>query len=477
MRTPDLKERTSRLFGPREWIAVVAGAVISFGLLIVSTFLGFEAFVDVAVLSAAVLLGMLARSHRTAAAAFWLTLVLLFPPWINPYVGDYRIAPAAVFSFVVVLACLRRESWRLGAMDLWVGALAVALVVSLALGTPLFFVAQGLGEWVLCFLAARALGFTNDVKLASVFAFCGAALAVLAVIQAVTGFDASAFAPGLSPAPDGESWKVLQYRAGLLRAELLAGSTIALGGILALCLPFALNLDASRRRFICTVLIIAGIVVTQSRAAILCAGLILAWSFFTSPMVSLTVRRWTLRIVGLGLVVASPLVVYFFFLGGNNPYSEVTQGSIYRIDLLGLITKAHLLGLGSGYSPTGRSATTWSGDQSIDNSFLYIALYAGLIAAVAYFGPWFVAFGRFLTAKPTPSLVAVVAQIAFLLTIAPITQHQSIYWFVVGIAAGTALEKRVTWPELGWAVRARLRSWRDERRSNPARPTREPNRA
>lgn len=421
---------------------------LSLTILVVASALILAAFAFGPMGAVAVLVGLVlialalaSRYKPSMAMAAWLVALLAVPPWIYVNVAGYRVAPAAVLSLVVVLGSLRPGMRMRGWADWSVLALAALLLISPQFGSPFFLVVQGLGEWILCYAAGRLLLPRVD-SVIKVMAAVGAVFGALAILQYWTQYNVADWIGQIPGATSGSQWMSLQFRGGNVRAEATLGHSISLGGVLALCLPFATRLDRIPARLALSTLIVGGVLATQSRAALLAVALYIGISVLTSATLPL-VARVSLAIPALiTLIALLPQLIEGFVFGGGDTSSEVNQGTVYRVDILSTAGNVNLIGVASNASVASDGTFVWGRIASVDNGLLYIALYLGALAALAYVTPMIAvakeAFGR----NANPFALAILIQIPLFLTVAPITQYQSVYWFVLGLAMAQIYHRR-----------------------------------
>ena len=415
-------------------LAIVAGAV---GIIVIAPFAGNR--VSTLLIVGVITLGIIAASSRSLpfAAMSWLLVTFLFPPWIYLMVGGTRLAPAAIISLIVIVARIGKTRLRVNIVDL----LAVALVLVGLLGsvfssTPPHVLSQVVLEWGLPYLAARVL--SSDTNLISRLPTMGLVLGLLAVAQSATRIDLSTFPP-FSFSVGATNWMGLQGRAGLVRAELTTGQSIALGGILVLLLPFALRAESKALRVLGSIAIMAGILATISRAALV-SGIIAIFLCLWFSAISKATKSILLVITMTAAVSAAT----FFgdFLERSSGTNELNDSTSYRGGLLGLLRYVQPLGLASSGVPSGGGATfLWDGYYSIDNGVLYIALYVGGIASILFVLVTVVFALRLVRGNVDSASIAIVAQLPLLFSVAPITQYQNFLWFFIGLAASWSFNK------------------------------------
>jgi len=432
--------------------AWIIGTVMT---LLGATYVGANAVILVAGAAAfGILVSITSRSSFTAAV-FWVTAVLIIPPWIYLQFAGLRLAPAAVIALAIIVGRFRKTSLQINVVDRLMIAMAVAAVISAALAsTPLHILSQIVLEWGLCYAAARLI--SADDAFGDYLARLGAVTGALAIAQAVTRVDVSDL-PVFSFSVGATNWMGLQSRAGIARAELTTGQSIALGGILAMFLAFALTSRSVRFKILFVVLISGGLFATVSRGALLSALLVVFLCVLTLRITKAS--RFTL----LGVTALAGLATATFFgdFLEQNATAELSDGTGYRQGLLSTFQYVRPFGLAENAVPSGVGTTfTWDGYFSIDNGILYIALYAGAAVAACVIGSLIVLLWWSTRRGLNGYAIAVLGQIPLLLTVAPITQYQDFLFLFLGLASST-LGSRAAPPPLAESRETGFRASRE----------------
>jgi hypothetical protein len=375
---------------------------------------------------------LLVRVNTRAAFVTWIIAMAAVPPWLEVPVDHYTLTVPVVMSAIVVLSRIDMPWDRFSWTDLAVGCLVVLLVLAdLRHTLPGFVEDQGLTQWALCYLAARRLYTLSADAIAGCLSVVGSILGGLAVLQTFIDFDMAKFAPFnfVTNLGQYQSWAPLQYRGGFLRAELTFGHSIALGGSLALCLPFALTTGTTRTRWLRTLLILGGTFATFSRGALIADGLVLLVGLLGSRATP------TVRAVGTLLLTAIVVPLASLFASAISSATDTGTSTAYRVHLLSVFGYARPLGIAiQGFRFVPGQNFDFYGFQSIDSTILYVALYAGWLPTLLYVAPVVILAARGLRYEWRPLDTAVLSQIPLILTVAPLTQYQSFYWLVVGLA-------------------------------------------
>ena len=114
--------------------------------------------------------------------------------------------------------------------------------------------------------------------------------------------------------------------------------------------------------------------------------------------------------------------------------TEAANSSDYRGQLLGLVGAMTWIGTSNASVVTAGGDSLYAGFNSVDSAVLLLGLTYGIVAlicALVLFGAGVLAM---LRRRGGPAVIAVVAQVPVLLTVALITQYAALFWFVVGLA-------------------------------------------
>ncbi|MBY6683243.1 hypothetical protein HQ312_19470 [Rhodococcus sp. BP-316] len=416
-----MAERGYRFLGYTAFFAFVVGLA----------FVGTD--INIVVIGSA-LLYLLMQSLRKSPnglLVFWLVGVAAFPPWIPFYAVGYRLPAAALISVACIAAAGRNKT-----KFVWVDGAVIALVLSTAVGTmffqtPLHIATQALLEWGLCYAAGRILFCKSDLP-----AICnrvGGVLGLLACLQFLLQFNVASFFP-FSVNASGSQWSVLQERGGSIRSELAFGHSISLGAVLVILLAFGLK-NRARYSYMLSALTILGVLTTFSRSAIAATVITVILTILRSKAAS-TGKSIAIVLCGfIAYVVASRFVAV---VNGAENSVELTDSTDYREGLLSLFSIVDLVGLAPGGLPSSLGVTyTWDNFYSIDNGFLFVGLYSGAIAMALYAAiPLSVVLSKKLKNWDSFSTF-IIAQIPFLVTVAPITQYQNYYWLFLGMGVSS----------------------------------------
>lgn len=408
--------------------------------------------VDATAVAAAVLVFVgLRRAPRVAFAA-WLAVLCLVPVWVGIQVKVFVQPQVAVGLVVLVTLFPLRRSLpvRLTAPDLVVLAFVVSALTPTLLGTgTLTSTFDLLTQWSGAYALGRLVlhRVTADwVYRAVAVAF--SVVAGLALVEALTGWNPFVHIPGTGDLYN--TWSTIQLRGGLPRVEGAFGHSIALGGSLAMAIPFAL---AAPIRTVVKVpmalCILLACVPTFSRIGLGTAALSLLLMLLSARTGLSRRLRWGLA-AGLCSVAAAvtPLVTEVFAAAGQ----EATGSAAYRGDLLSLIGAMNPLGLSDTFyrSPTGE--VDFGSFQSIDSALVLIGLTYGAIPLACVLVGLVMAVVAVLRRRATPPTIALVAQLPAFATVALITQYAAWVWFVAGLAVATQSLRRTDGPQIAEPV-------------------------
>ena len=232
---------------------------------------------------------------------------------------------------------------RLGKADMAMLLMLVLCLATVVLGGAsrpalLDVVLQWLPPMAMGRLLAQRLGLNWLMKAIGVVFAIAAALAVLEFATGINIFVLLSRGNSLYG-----TWGGLQARGGIVRAEGAFGHSIALGASLAAAMPLVLATDmAARAKSVIVLLLMAGTIVSFSRAGMICAvvGLVLTIVF---QRTGLSARLRVVFTVVLCVVafLALPYVSAVFEAAGQ----EAAGSAAYRGNLLSLIPDMAPLGI------------------------------------------------------------------------------------------------------------------------------------
>lgn len=299
------------------------------------------------------------------------------------------------------------------------------------LGTPRSAVIVLLVQWCTAYLVGRELGLICGVQFTTdLLAVTGFAVALWAIAEYFLDLHVYENTGQISRALG--FWAEIQVRGGVARSEAAFGHAIALGGFLALTIPFAMASSWKTLRIPMIFTIALGAIVTLSRGPIISVlvTVLLSIAFVSGKSVSST-KRWATVLTAGFAMVAGPILLSRF----NVASSELDSSTAYRENLwTELPSDVSILGQASNMVTDRLGRSTYSGMVSIDSTPLLIGLDFGwMIILPMVVGVCFLIV-RVLLRQGTSADIALIGQIPTLLTVALITQYGAAIWFMVGLA-------------------------------------------
>ena len=384
----------------------------------------------VAALSVAGLLVWFLRVRPHLALVLFLVSVCFVPVWLGVTIRTY-VPPASVGGLLVLASTVHLSGSPplLGDVPvLFLGALALAAPVLGLSGTNPFISAAVV--WGVAYAAGRQLaGRVGAPWLCSALAAVFVVVALLALVEFLTGFNPFVLLKGNAALYRG--WSPIQLRGGRPRAEGAFGHSLALGGGLAIAVPFVLSAPwRVGARLSALAVLLAAISTTFSRTAILSALLGVVLTLVCLDTMALAARVRTAAVIGLLAGCLAPFVVATFSAAG----AEASNSAGYRNSLLSLAGQITVLGPTAAQQQSAQGVTRFGPFRSIDNALLLAGLtYGGLFLAVLLV-LLLIAVVAVLRRRATAPTVALVAQLPAFGTVALITQYASLVWFVAGLA-------------------------------------------
>jgi hypothetical protein len=399
----------------------------------------FSVIAPVVLLGPVVALAIFPKNPRLGFLV-WLLSVAAVPCWIGAGAGGIFIPATLIASLVAITCLLTGVKWTPSKADLCV----VALLVFAALGT-FFGSSTGTSSmsafssiftlWIPGYLVGRFV--CEKAGISFVQAAVGVtfgAVGLMALIEKLLSWHPFARQVGMNSLA--EIWAPIQTRGGEDRSEWVFGHSIALGGSLAVSIPFLLSSSLkTRNKLLLLALILGGVAMTLSRGAMLAAGLTLVLSLITAK--NLQAGQRFLLFVAAAVLACFTLIS--FAAVSDEAGTEVTHSSSYRVSLfIRLIGSLAPFGRASSYMADATGSGQYGIYGSIDNAFMAIGLGFGWVPMLIVAVP-FVAMGiRFLRGRASFAEVALIGQLPVITTVAMITQYQVMVWMVAGIAATLA---------------------------------------
>ena len=371
-----------------------------------------------------------AARRPAAGAAIVFGVLALVGVWVCLPVNPY-VPPVVLVGALVCLGLAPRFSWRMTGGDVLVHT-AFALVGVAALGGASS--TQVLGELILGAYPAYMIGRMlveriGLVRAAEIMTCVWAVAALLGLVEAVTGFNPFTAVP--FPGHLYQVWAVSQERAGMARVEGAFGHSIAYATSMAAGIPFAaVTRWPSWLRCSAMVLLLGSTLPSLSRTGMVCALLALVLSL-TLLRTDIGPRWRVGTLAGLGAAGAvglSRLLEVFARAGREQSGSAEYRGTI-------LVLVSRLRFLGASPAAVNRGGTTkWAGFNSIDNEVLLAALRFGWAPVALFLVGLAVVVGRVLVRRGNAAQVALTALTPAYVTVAFITQLDSVVWIILGMA-------------------------------------------
>ena len=361
----------------------------------------------------------------------WLLSLTMIPIWI----GVDFVATIPVQCIVGVVAILvvaiSGAPFSLTKFDVYfLVFLAVSLAAMLLENSIWAEWAKLLIRWGISLLAARVLVPVAGIRfvtnaIAIVFGLVGgmALLELLLVWHPFTGWSGTV---------EYAQWSGIQTRGGRDRSEWAFGHSIALGGSLAMSIPFIFSSSyKTMLKLVLLVLVAGGILASASRGAVLAAGL--TGALFVLHLMKTYAAR-TLAIALTSLFALSSVSIAAALLEGWALSTDEMQSSLnYRFSMYETyLQEVQLFGPSPAIGLTG----------STDSAVLVIGLKFGWIVALIALVPILISAIRILIGSASIAEIALVGQLPLLGSVALITQYELIFFFIAGIAAQSAIADR-----------------------------------
>lgn len=387
-------------------------------------------------LIAAVGAGLWLASRPRAAFAVWLAVLCAVPVWaIEPNI--VVAMPPATLAFLVIIPALLRTRVSMRAADWWLlGFLGACAVAAVVFDAPQYAMAGLVAQSGTAYLVGRRLAPACGEQWAyRAVAIACAAVAAWACLEFVTGLHVFEDFVGSGSQ---SFWREIQVRGGSARSEAAFGHAIALGGFVAIGVPFALAAGfRTGTQLLLIGLLSAGLLVSLSRGPILggLLALVLALLFLPASQMA---RNTRLVLFGVGLFavfVVAPRLLDFFAAAGE----DTAASADYRARLITHWSDDLRLFGQADYVTVGVDGVArYRGFASIDNGWLHLGLQFGWVPLVVLVLASAAVVWRVLVRHAGPAEVALLGQVLILATVAQITQHGTAVWLVAGLAVAFA---------------------------------------
>jgi len=423
------------------WIAFVTVIAIAIGVGSVAAPL----LVSVAA-GGCVLVAVLWGRPRVALTA-WILSIAMLPCWVGVSLAVYVLTIHAFIAFIAIIVTIGKWWYKPTKWDVYFGMfLLVSLVAVLFCGSSRGAWAAFVFEWGVSFLVARVLisgaGTTFAINTAAViFSLVGG----LALLELLLTWHPFAAWPKMNNLEYLVWGNFIQTRDGSDRSFWAFGHPIALGGALALSIPFVWRSTYARTaRAVMLAVVFSGILASASRGALITG-------IFTLTLCGISAVR-TSAARAASLVLASSIAVFIqpflrTFAAGetteerisSNYRSQIYAMYTHEIPLFGKSALVTSPGVVSGAAPPDPGHIARS---SIDSALLGLGLDFGWIVVAMLIIPLIVSALRIITGRASIAELSVVGQVPLLAFVAFITQWQSFIFFVVGFAVQMAIEEK-----------------------------------
>jgi hypothetical protein len=220
-----------------------------------------------------------------------------------------------------------------------------------------------------------------------------------------------------------------QSRGGMLRAEVTWGHSIALSGILAAALYLWLT-SRSRFRYPAAVICGATVLLSGSRSGLLCVGIavglaILQWSYGSAT------RQLVLPALFAAVGVSAYAIYSMQDVQTQNDYSG--SSTVRERLISAALNGSNLWGPADQYRISDAGVRFMSFEY-LDNSLIQTLLGAGWVSAVCLAVLYIAITMKNVGNLRNPMWAILVLQLPGLLSSGFFTQHQMMFWFLVGAA-------------------------------------------
>lgn len=384
---------------------------------------------------------LILRRYQKLALVAWLAVIAFVPVWVGVTARAYFPAATLVTLLVAIslLPTLRRVRWSV--VDVIFVVIGITVVIELLVDRTTLSAAFDL---ITAWAAAYAVGRLIVMEVAVEWIYRAVAVtftlvAALAVVEFLTGVNLFVtYLPNDTRLFD--IWGPLQTRGEVVRVEGAFGHSIALGATLGFAASIALG-AALRPLYKALMILImgAGVVLTFSRTGMLTFALaILLACVFQREGLSRAFRITLLVVTSISGLLVFQLVRDVFLTSGN----EAQNSALYRAELLELTTSMSPFGLSPAFQISASRQVSIGDFGSVDNALLLFGLIYGWVPLLLVLGCLGAAVGYTLRRRATPAVLAVVAQLPALVTVALITQYAHVLWFGVGLAVSAQLSGR-----------------------------------
>lgn len=359
----------------------------------------------------------------------WTVVAFMIPIWVGTSAGIFYSAITAMTILCLASASVRGLRWSV--VDSVVAVFIVLVLGSCVLGDVVVgHLIIVLLDWLLPYVWGRLILSIVEIEFVlKTVAVLTVVAAVLAIVEFGTGINVFVVTSWQN---GGYSlWGPLQYRGGFLRAEGAFGHSIALGASLSIGSVFALASRMPQAVKLTAISIIgAAIVVTLSRIGLVgfALGLVLSLLFLPTEL-----RTGHRLVAGLVLIVGTGVAAPFLSDTLSSAGNEATGSAQYRVDLISLVPEMSALGRSDVYSFLADGTVAVGEFQSIDSALILTGLRFGYVPLLLVVALLVAGSITVIRRRANAPMIAVVAQIPTLATVALITQLPYLLWFSAGL--------------------------------------------
>lgn len=384
-------------------------------------------------------IGFMLLNHPRAALILWLIVTVILPVWLQVQIVS-AFTPLSVLSLCLIPAIFSHTTWKLAKGDFVFIAFAGLATISWALfATQQAAWASIFTQTLGAYAVGRVLGPAAGEKwVTKTMAVTGIVVGIWAIVEFAFGVH---LYENFLVAADSAGWHSIQTRGPFSRSEGAFGHSIAMGGFLALCIPFVIaNKTTGPRKIIALAIVSTGVALTFSRGALIGAAAAIILSLMFLPVEDLT-RKLRHGLTAFAIVVGAVAVPVIFSIFDSVSF-DLDVSTQYRGNLLtNILSDMRPFGIANGvYFENGRQL--YRTFTSIDNAFVQMILTYGWLPVAALLVGLGAVLLRVLRRRGSAADVAIISTAVVLTTVAFITQYGSTIWFVAGLAVGFVVQKQ-----------------------------------
>lgn len=371
---------------------------------------------------------------REVGISLWLVATIAIPFWTVIAVSGIAVRPSYLgipIAFAVILRRLYDRvknpyPMRTTAVDYFVTAGVALIVIFQSVYGQQSFLATNA---VITLFSGYVIGRFAGVSLQKVYLVAMVIVAIWGIAEFVFSFHVftgwQADAQGIGPQ--------LQIRGGLARSEASLGHAIAYGACLAAAMPFARYFRSSA---VTQLVLAVGVVVSFSRGPILAVVFTFAVMVYVERSTKHRVASFFLLVVG----AVAALTLFNLLYNGAGQNDVTLSGGARTAQINQALGYINPIGPATGTQLNSSGRYETNGVDSVDNAPLRLALDFGWIVCVLMLTPALLAAWNTLRRNAGPATVALVCQIPILVVTSFITQWQTLFFFIAGMAVREVIE-------------------------------------